>query len=234
MAQRVGSISPEEFSGRALDWLPESLVLSDGAAVTTWLDVIASSQLTASPQYVINNNVLNGYPVINSFSANRNLLNTSSINSVLAGDFTFFLIVRQTASSPLTIYLNSVGANPGGFIVSSGSSNQIQYVEWSSLNTVSLNVADPLFSVPNNVYKIFCVNVKRGGETWSRTELNNRKRFSINTPSYTTPSDIQVRFGATSNEINNRVYGRLLFFNRALTEKEETAIFRHLLFKYKI
>ncbi len=238
---RVGVLMPQEVPNLALNWDPYFSAYNNGDTITTLVDTVGGKLLTAVGLPKFNTNVLNSYPVINKFVSNTVLTNSVDINTVIAGDFTLFLVVKMSAFGAQTFLLNTyIGAATGTagahFQVVVGSVGQLGYSEWSQHNLAVLGLNGPATTlVPLNQYCIVCLNLKRGGEAYFRTTVQNRSRVSTNVPAYINPSITDVDYGGVrAGDINIRFYGQLTLFNRALTEREETGIFRGLQLKYQI
>ena len=159
---------------------------SGGNYGLTWSDKMSSSLLQANLGYRFDTDILNGYPVFNSFSFNRYYLNNSDITAAVNADFTLFCVIAINTTS---VFCNIMSANLNlrGFRLCIDGNNILSYREYNASGTTLFNCTSPLFYIPNNAYKLCCVNITRGGNIYVRTEINNRIRFSTNAPAYVIP-----------------------------------------------
>lgn len=235
MAQRVGSISPEEVSGLIRDYDLNRLNLNPNDTVSTIIDYVSGVNFTnVNTTYNFKRDSIEN----NGFGKTEQYINGSGFSCVgfdsfMFSNYTMFLVIKQDAPY-IVNYLAGTSGGGFDFNILSVSPYRINFREYNSVSAVQYQLTSPKVSFDFTRYNVICINLTRGGLSYIRSSLLNRTVMGTNAPAtYTTnTTNTATLYPAYPSAV--RGYMRLLVYNRALTEKEETAIFRHLLFKYKI
>jgi len=116
----VGAVfTPLSLNGLQFWFKADSLVLSDGTAVSSWSDSsgngYTASQATGTLQPLYHTNRINGKPAVTWDRSNDRLTTTSVNHNIGTGDFTVIGVIRSPAANVgySSLVTTGVGGNPG-------------------------------------------------------------------------------------------------------------------------
>lgn len=244
---RVGCKSPDEVSGLFANF-DSSLQAGyvDNSLVPAWTDLIAGNDLiqaTAVKQLTYKTNQQNGYPAFKSINvfpdADNNYLVTSNANlePLWSSDITLFIVVYiPTVVAPVRLLSSGSFGSTKGFELIVGTTG----VFYRELSTGGSPIwATPACQINFDATNLICVNIKRSGTSYIRTQSIPRRLGISNTPAYQLNVSSNLFLGISDNLAsapmpNNTRYNQLPIYNRSLTSTEEGAVFRGLQFKWGV
>jgi hypothetical protein len=214
---------PSDLTGLVGWWRAESLLLNDGASVSTWSDESGQanhlSQATGTKQPTYRTNVLNGKPAIRFDGVNDLLTRASSPIGGVSAWSIFFVGANPTVGASRRA-LNPRGAASVSNITLEGSSNQPWALWRNNAALRNFNVAAPSI-----------LTVIRVDGT-SESGWGNGTLAFTGTPDVAAAGGMVV--GAEADGVNHGAFDllELILYSRATTDTERRKVESYLGFEY--
>ncbi len=241
------AFQPTDLSGLAL-WLnAESLSLSDGASVSSWIDSGPSGYIlyqnipSRMPTYV--SNATNGRAAVN-FQASA-FQCVTGINNIGVNNFTSFCVFRSASQAPQTVFSNSRYTPPISTIANyMFVLNNTSSASWNFISDNQLAFGDEFFLstniTPTGEWIIRgdsyngnqSLYMTRNGLPYASGDTSNMTTILPNSDQCRIAVGTTLFYAPTGTLYMDGQISEIILYNRKISQSEETQVADYLKFKY--